>query len=98
MWPVGAINVYLATINGDRFIAYMFEEEQAARDYCDGEPHAIAGGRFVLKSVPDDIYYVRGAGMGDRPDDEVSWSRLLDDQAFVDAARSIGTAGAPSGA
>jgi hypothetical protein len=89
---MGALNAFIARINGDPFVVYKFIDEEAARRYCQVERHAFWAGRFVIRSTPANTYYTN-AGFGDRPDDEVDWSALLNDEAFIGAVRGIVGAG-----
>lgn len=78
---VGALSGYILRIQGDRFLLYKFGDEGASRRYAEVEPHALAGGRFVLRSMPDDMY-ADPVELAQRPDAEVSWSKLLEEDAF----------------
>ncbi len=86
---VGARNMVYTAINGDRFGLYLFQDEKSARAYATEEPHTLVAGCFVLRSVPDNMFYVSPTGAGDRPDEEIHWSILLKDATFSEAFRSI---------
>ena len=86
---VGDLNAVFASVNDDPFIVHKFRDDAAARNYLESEEkHAMRVGRFVFRSLPNDMYYNK-AGFGQRPDNEVSWSRLLADEDFITAAATV---------
>ena len=81
---VGAVDAIALTVNADRLLLYLFEGEEAAEAYAAEEPHALAFGRFVVRSTPDTMYVHSFYEILYAGDDRIAWSRLLDDGRFVD--------------
>jgi hypothetical protein len=71
-------------VNADRFLLYLFGGEEAADAYAAGESHALAFGRFVVRSTPDTMYVHQFYEILYAGDDRIAWSRLLDDGRFAD--------------
>ena len=88
--PATASDGYSTEIRGDRFLIYRFDHRETAAAYHGERHHTLQAGPFVLRSDPPDQYHVHTEQTYDRPIDEVSWSRLLDDSRFIDAARAVG--------
>lgn len=89
---VGTVDAMALTVNADRFLLYLFEDETAADAYASEERHARAFERFVVRSTPDTMYVhqyyeIRYAG-----DERIAWSPLLSDPRFTSvlAATAIG--------
>ena len=45
--------------------------------------HAIQVGRFVFRSIPVDMYKDPFYEIGEYPDPEIRWSKLLEQRSFV---------------
>lgn len=90
--PPGGINGLHLRINGDRFQAFRFEDHEAA-SACEYalSPHAIVAGNFLLRSDPEDLYVIPyPIATIRKPDEAVSWSALLGDEAFRTALKKVG--------
>ena len=66
----------------DFFMLYKFEDAAAAADYAERVEKAIHAGPYVLRSVPRNRHYV--SGFGERPAEEVNWSKMVEDQRLKD--------------
>lgn len=86
---VGCVDGIATTIEGDRFLVYLFTTAEAARAYAGTESHAVAAGPFVLRSTPDDMYEHQGYEVLYAGDDRVRWSPLLDDPGFRGVLRGV---------
>jgi hypothetical protein len=86
--PVRAIAGVCVEIAGDPFIVYRFSSDADARHAHAGSRHGLTVGCFVLRSDPEDIYKDRARVTRRRPDGDITWSRLLASEAFVEAARA----------
>lgn len=79
----GALSAYQLRIDRDDFLLYKFQAAEHADRYGREEPHAIRAGNFVLRSTPRRMYQFPVWGFARLPDDQVPWSKLLDDPAFA---------------
>ena len=79
--PAAAELGYSLVIDRDRWLLMRFPSASDAADECGRRRHCIHAGRFVLWSDPPGMY--RRMQTFTLPDDEVSWSALLDDPGFV---------------
>jgi hypothetical protein len=79
---VGCEDGMAMTIDGDRFLVYLFGSPGQAAAYAAAEPHALAAGSFVLRSAPDDMYVHHGYEILYVGDDRVRWSSRLRDPGF----------------
>ena len=80
---VGSLDGIALTVEADRLLLYLFEDEDSASAYAAGEPHARAFASFVVRSTPDTMYVHPMYEILYAGDDRVSWSPLLDDERFV---------------
>jgi hypothetical protein len=81
---VGALDALALTVDADRLLLYLFEDETAAARYAATEAHARAFGRFVIRSTPDTMYVHQLYEILYAGDDRISWSPLLTDPRFAD--------------
>ena len=79
---VGCRNAVFGKIEGNPFILYKFESDEAARRYLDEEKHASRIGRYVFRTTPNGMYYLT-SGFGQLPDDQIPWSTFFDDKTFL---------------
>ncbi len=84
--PVNCLSARPFNIGKEPFMLYKFGSEENAAAYSASIPKNLHSGRFVLRSVPYDMYY--DAGFGERPLEDVSWSELLEDALFHEALKS----------
>jgi hypothetical protein len=80
---VGAVDGIALTIEADRFLLYLFENESTAAAYAAEEPHARAFGSFVVRSTPDTMYVHQLYEIMYAGDDRIAWSPLLEDRRFA---------------
>jgi hypothetical protein len=80
---VGTLDALALTIDADRFLLYLFEDELGAGSYAAAEPRARAFGRFVLRSTPDTMYVHQFYEICYAGDDRIAWSGLLEDERFA---------------
>jgi hypothetical protein len=78
----GTISTIAATIEGDRFAIYRCENEKAAVAAADEVTHALQVGSWVFRSIPVLMYADPHYEMGQLPDDEIAWSKLLKKEVF----------------
>lgn len=79
---VGTISCIAATIEADRFAIYRCIDEATAARVPAEIGHAIHEGSWVLRSIPVLMYADPHYEMGQLPDEEIAWSRLLDSETF----------------
>lgn len=87
--PVGAVNAVALTIDADRFLLYRFRDPALAEAHAARDGHAVAVGRFVMRSTPETMYAYEPAEVLYVGDDKIRWSALLDDPAFLKALREV---------
>ena len=80
---VGSLNALGATINADRFAIYKCPDPEQAAQVKSEFRHAIQVGRFVFRSIPVDMYKDPFCEIGEYPDPEIRWSKLLEQRSFV---------------
>ena len=80
---VGSVNALGATINADRFAIYKSPDPGLAERVRAEFRHAIQVGRFVFRSIPVDMYKDPFYEIGEYPDLEIRWSKLLEQRFFV---------------
>ena len=80
---VGSVNALGATVNADRFAIYKCPDPGLAERVRAEFRHAIQVGRFVFRSIPVDMYKDPFYEIGEYPDPEIRWSKLLEQQSFV---------------
>ena len=80
---VGSVNALGATVNADRFAIYKCPDPELAERVRAEFRHAIQVGRFVLRSIPVDMYKDPFYEIGEYPDPEIRWSKLLEQRSFV---------------
>jgi Protein of unknown function (DUF3179) len=85
---VGCLDGLALTVEADRFLLYLFENDATASAYASTEPHALAFGPFVMRSTPDSMYVHPFYEILYAGDDRVAWSRLLDDERFANIVRA----------
>ncbi|MHC5139444.1 MAG: DUF3179 domain-containing (seleno)protein [Planctomycetota bacterium] len=78
----GTISTIAATIEGDRFAIYRCENEKAAVAAADEVTHALQVGSWVFRSIPVLMYADPHYEMGQLPDIEIAWSKLLKKEVF----------------
>lgn len=84
---VGCLNAAFGKINQHPFILYKFESEAAAQAYLDHEEkHATRIDTVVFRDNPDGQYFLK-TGFGMLPDEQISWSKQFQDEAFIAAVR-----------
>jgi hypothetical protein len=86
---VGCLDGLALTVEADRFLLYLFENDATASAYASREPHALAFGSFVVRSTPDSMYVHPLYEILYAGDDRVAWSRLLDDERFANILRAV---------
>ncbi len=92
----GEENMFLATINAsDHFEIHRWKTEEGAEEYKNYAKHAFRVGRYVFQHVPLAAYQIQMFRMGDKPDDKVMWSDILEDEDFKNIVRSV-VEGAPA--
>jgi len=79
---VGTLSAIAATIEGDRFAIYRCVDESAASAVAEEVTHALQVGSWVFRSIPVLMYADPHYEMGQLPDDQIAWSRLLEKEAF----------------
>jgi hypothetical protein len=79
---VGTISAIAATIEGSRFAIYRCISEAAAIAIASEVTHAIQEGSWVFRSIPVLMYSDPHYEMGQLPDDEITWSQLLNNKTF----------------
>jgi hypothetical protein len=79
---VGTVSAIAATIEGDRFAIYKCTDEAAAKAVAAEVTHAIQEGSWVLRSIPVLMYADPHYEMGQLPDNEITWSKLLNNKTF----------------
>ena len=82
---VGAIDGIALTVEADRMLLYLFDDASLAEAYAAAQGHAIAFGRFVIRSTPSNMYVDTVAEILYAGDDRISWSPLLNEAGFRDA-------------
>ena len=80
---VGSVNALGATVNADRFAIYKCPDWELAERVRAEFRHAIQVGRFVFRSIPVDMYKDPFYEIGEYPDPEIRWSKLLEQRSFV---------------
>jgi len=85
--PVNCLSGRTILINSDEFILYKFRDKSSASRYAEGIQNTLQSGRFLLRSTPPDMYYQ--AGFGERPVNEVSWSKLVEDKSLQQALDEV---------
>ena len=80
---VGSVNALGATVNADRFAIYKCPDPELAERVRSEFRHAIQVGRFVFRSIPVDMYKDPFYEIGEYPDPEIRWSKLLEQRSFV---------------
>jgi hypothetical protein len=86
---VGSLDGLALTVEADRFLLYLFENDATASAYTSTEPHALAFGPFVMRSTPDSMYVHPLYEILYAGDDRVAWSRLLDDERFANILQAV---------
>jgi hypothetical protein len=86
---VGCLDGLALTVEADRFLLYLFGDDETASAYASTEPHALAFGSFVLRSTPDSMYAHPFYEILYVGDDRVAWSRLLEDERFTNTLRAV---------
>lgn len=79
---VGCQNAVFGKLDGNPFILYKFESDEAARRYLEEEKHATAIGRYVFRTTPDGMYFLT-SGFGQLPDEQIPWSTFFEDKTFL---------------
>jgi len=87
--PVGCLSGAEIEIAGDPFIAYRFRSDADARRRSPDPAHSVAAGPFVLRSDPADVYRNTARRTLRRSDSEISWSPLLEDEAFAESLAQV---------
>jgi len=85
---VGTVSAVAATINADRFAIYKCESAAAGRRVASEVPHSMCVDRWVLRSMPADMYEDQHYEIGQLPEEEIRWSRLIGNQRFLATLRS----------
>ena len=80
---VGTNNAISATINGDRFAIYKCENAAAVEKVVSEFTHAFGVGCFVFRSMPVNMYRDPYYEIGQFPDQEIHWSKLVANPRFV---------------
>ena len=80
---VGCVNALGATINADRFAIYKCPDPEQAVHVKSEFRHAIHVNRFVFRSIPVDMYQDPFYEIGEYPDPEIRWSKLLEQRSFL---------------
>jgi hypothetical protein len=88
--PVRARTGVAVDVEGDPFVVFRFDSPQAAAEGAPLPAYSVVAGPFVAQSDPADMYAERDRGTQRRPDEAVSWSRLLSSEAFVTLVRRAG--------
>jgi len=82
-----------APVDGDVMLLYRFDSAEHARAYAGTVGHAMAADNYVFRSWPPDVWWLPRFEIGQKPDAEVGWSRLVDDDAFrqvsIEAIRAL---------
>ena len=78
----GTISSIAATIEGDRFAIYQCVDKDTAVKVADEVTHALQVGSWVFRSIPVLMYADPHYEMGQLPDNEIDWSKLLKKEAF----------------
>jgi hypothetical protein len=92
---VGCLDGMALTVDADRFLLYLFADDEAAADYASTEPHSLAFGPFAIRSTPDTMYVHPVYEILYAGDDRVAWSRLLENDRFAHVLRTA-AAGTPA--
>jgi hypothetical protein len=88
--PAKAVNGAWARIKGDRFMVIRFIDAAAAEEFAGARAHRIAAGNVVFRSDPDGQYKIPfPVATIEMPDDQVEWSTLPEDPAFLEAAKGV---------
>lgn len=80
-----AVDGYSMEIDRDRFLVYLFAEDEAARRYSAQRHHTVDVGPFVLRSDPPGQYHVATEQTVERPVEQVAWSNLVSDRRLLAA-------------
>jgi hypothetical protein len=86
MLPNLAVCAIRLRINADPFHCFEFRDVHAAQEFLLVANHLTQVGRFVLKSQPEE-QYADVAQLKPMPDEEVAWSHLIGDPAFLKLAK-----------
>jgi hypothetical protein len=92
--PVGGRTGMLVHVERDPFIVLRCESAEAAAQGAPLPEHSIVAGHFILQSDPADMYGNLERGTHRRPDEIVSWSKLLQSDEF--RAQAADVAGTPA--
>ena len=82
---VGCVSALGATINADRLAIYKCPDPALAEQVRAEFRHAIQADRFVLRSIPVDMYKDPFYEIGEYPEPEIRWSKLLERPTLVRA-------------
>lgn len=85
--PVRARTGVVLDVEGDPFVVFRFETPEAAAQGAPLPAFSVVAGHFVVQSDPADIYAERDRWTQRRPDEVVSWSRLLKTDSFPEQVR-----------
>jgi hypothetical protein len=86
---VGTINAIAATIEADRFAVYRCIDESVAAKVAAEVTHAIQAGSWVFRSIPVLMYADPHYEMGQLPEEEISWSPLLENEDFKETLKKF---------
>jgi hypothetical protein len=86
---VGCLDGLALTVDADRFLLYLFENDVEAADYASTQGRSLAFGPFVIRSTPDTMYVHPMYEILYAGDDRVAWSRLLEDERFASVLRAV---------
>ena len=93
--PYGAEAGYVVRIGDDRFFAYRFRSVAEAADHAWVKPRSLQAGHIVWENYPPE-QWTNYQQFRRKPDREIAWSKLLEDEKFAESVRSVVTE--PSGA
>ena len=79
---IGAINAVAATISADRFVIYKCADIASGERVALEVPHAMRIGRWVLRSIPVDMYEDQIYEIRQLTDEQIRWSKLIANQRF----------------
>lgn len=80
---VGTDSAIAATINADRFGIYKCRDDEAARRVAGEFSHNLRVGRWVIRSTPAIMFQDPCYEMGQLPEAEARWSKLVENGRFA---------------
>ena len=90
LYPGGEAGVF-CRLRRERFLVYRYPDEASADAFVDTLPAAVSCGPWVLRSDPATQYLAKETIT--LPVDQVDWTRLFEDEKFLDAVKKAGGCG-----